>query len=88
MTIDGESLTVGDVVAVARRGARVALEAGACDRMNRVRRVVDQIVESGAVVYGVTTGFGKLADVAIPRERLDELQTNLVRSHAIGVGPI
>ncbi len=87
VTIDGESLTVGDVVAVAREGARVALSKTACDRMARVRRVVDDIVQSGAVVYGLTTGFGKLADIAIPRERLDELQSNLVRSHAIGVGP-
>ncbi|HJU75494.1 MAG TPA: histidine ammonia-lyase [Gemmatimonadaceae bacterium] len=88
ITIDGNSLTIGDVVAVARGGARVALSKSACERMARVRRVVDDIVQSGAVVYGVTTGFGKLADVAIPRERLDELQTNLVRSHAIGVGPL
>lgn len=88
VTIDGESLSLGDVLAVARGGARVALDARACDRMNRVRRVVDELVRSGAVVYGVTTGFGKLADVAIPPERLDELQVNLVRSHAIGVGPI
>jgi histidine ammonia-lyase len=88
VTIDGESLSLGDVVAVARGGAKVSLDKRACERMNRVRRVVDELVQSGAVVYGVTTGFGKLADVAIPRERLDELQTNLVRSHAIGVGPL
>lgn len=87
VTIDGESLTLGDVVAVAREGASVALDKGARERMTRVRSVIDDLVRSGAVVYGVTTGFGKLADVAIPRERLDELQTNLVRSHAIGVGP-
>jgi len=88
VTIDGESLSLGDVVSVARGGAQVVLDKRACDRMTRVRRVVDDLVQSGAVVYGVTTGFGKLADVAIPRERLDELQTNLVRSHAIGVGPL
>jgi histidine ammonia-lyase len=81
-------LTIGDVIAVARHGARVELQKEACNRMTRVRGVVDRLVQSGAVVYGVTTGFGKLADVAIPRERLDELQSNLVRSHAIGVGPL
>lgn len=80
-------MTLGDVVAVAREGALVVLDKRACERMTRVRGVIDDMVRSGAVVYGVTTGFGKLADVAIPRERLDELQTNLVRSHAIGVGP-
>ncbi len=88
LTIDGNSLTIGDVVAVARHGASVTLDAQACERMRRARRVVDELVESGAVVYGVTTGFGKLADVAIPRGRLDELQANLVRSHAIGIGPL
>jgi histidine ammonia-lyase len=87
VTINGASLTIADVVAVARQGAKVSLDADACERMQRVRHVVDDLVASGAVVYGVTTGFGKLADVAIPRERLDELQTNLVRSHAIGIGP-
>ena len=88
LTIDGNSLTIGDVVAVARHGVHVTLDTQACERMRRARKVVDELVESGAVVYGVTTGFGKLADVAIPRGRLDELQANLVRSHAIGVGPL
>jgi histidine ammonia-lyase len=52
-----------------------------------VRAIVEEIVESGQAVYGVTTGFGKLADIAIPHARLAELQVNLVRSHAAGVGP-
>jgi histidine ammonia-lyase len=51
------------------------------------RRVVDRAVRSGANAYGVTTGFGKFADVAIPRGELETLQRNLVRSHAAGVGP-
>ena len=55
--------------------------------MDRANDVVSALVASNAVAYGVTTGFGKLSDVAIPRDRLDELQVNLVRSHAAGVGP-
>ena len=54
--------------------------------MSASRRVVEQAVARGDRVYGVTTGFGKFADVAIPAEQLEELQRNLVRSHAAGVG--
>ena len=50
------------------------------------RRVVDRAVRSGERVYGLTTGFGSLADIAIPREKLEELQANLIRSHSAGVG--
>ena len=56
--------------------------------MARTRAIVDAIVERRDVVYGVTTGFGKLSDVAIPHDRLAELQVNLVRSHSAGVGPL
>src|SRR5262249_10523341 len=50
------------------------------------RKVVEEIIVRDAVVYGVTTGFGKLSDVRIPRDALSELQLNLVRSHACGIG--
>ena len=55
--------------------------------MTASRRVVDRAVRGGARVYGVTTGFGKFADVAIPPQRIAELQRNLIRSHSAGVGP-
>ena len=86
--IDGQSLTVDEVAAVAAARARVELSAGARARMAATRRVVDRIVERNEVVYGVTTGFGKLSEVAIPPHRLAELQVNLVRSHAAGVGAL
>ena len=76
------------MVAVARLRARVELAPPARERLTRVRAIVDGIVERREVVYGVTTGFGKLSDVAIPHERLAELQVNLVRSHSAGVGPL
>jgi histidine ammonia-lyase len=88
VVLDGQSLTLDDVVSVAVGGAKVELAPSARARMDRARGVVDAIVHANAVVYGVTTGFGKLSDVVIPRERLDELQVNLVRSHAAGVGPL
>jgi histidine ammonia-lyase len=84
--IDGDSLTLEDAYAVAMNKARVALAPKARQRMLRTRAIVDDIVKKNAVVYGVTTGFGKLSDVAIPPDRLAELQVNLVRSHASGVG--
>ncbi|HLA90463.1 MAG TPA: histidine ammonia-lyase [Gemmatimonadaceae bacterium] len=86
--LDGHSLTLAAVRAVADGGARVAIADAVRERMAATRRVVDALVARGAVTYGVTTGFGKLADVAIPRDKLAELQVNLVRSHASGVGPL
>ncbi len=83
--IDGRSLGLDDVEAVAA-GARVELEAGARQRVAGARRVVDHILSSGEVVYGVNTGFGKLAEVRIPPDQLTRLQLNLLRSHACGVG--
>ena len=87
IVLDGQSLTLDDVVAVAN-GAPVELAPTARARMLRANDVVTSLVEENAVAYGVTTGFGKLSDVAIPRDRLAELQVNLVRSHAAGVGPL
>lgn len=86
VTVDGRSLSVADVEAVARGRAAVVLDAAARERMAITRRVVEDILESGAVVYGINTGFGKLADVRISSGQLEQLQLNLLRSHACGVG--
>ena len=86
--LDGHSLTLDAVAAVAERGATVALAGMARTRMLASNRVVTDIVARNAVVYGVTTGFGKLSDVAIPPDKLAALQVNLVRSHAAAVGPL
>ena len=86
--LDGSSLTLDDVAAVARDHARVSIAIPARHRAAASRGIVDHLVQSGAVAYGVTTGFGKLSDVAIPADRLAELQVNLVRSHASGVGDL
>src|SRR5262249_47670591 len=88
VVIDGDSLTVEQVSAVASDRARVAIAPRARQRAATTRAVVDRLVSSGAVAYGVTTGFGKLSEVAIPPDRLAELQVNLVRSHAAGVGDL
>src|SRR5437762_13664581 len=88
VVIDGSSLTVDQVAAVARHGARVSLSPRAHERATATRGIVEQLVGQSAVAYGVTTGFGKLSEVAIPPDRLAELQVNLVRSHAAGVGDL
>ena len=86
--LDGRSLRINDVVAVARDRARVELDDGARQRIAASNAIVTSIIERNEVVYGVTTGFGKLSDIAIPPHRLAELQVNLIRSHAVGVGPL
>ncbi|MBA3342467.1 MAG: histidine ammonia-lyase [Gemmatimonadaceae bacterium] len=87
ISVDGNTLTIDAVRAVAVDGECVSLDPNARERMLETQRAVARIVERGDVVYGVTTGFGKLSEIAIPRDRLAELQVNLVRSHAAGVGP-
>jgi histidine ammonia-lyase len=86
--LDGNSLTIQDVFSVATDAMPVSLAAAARKRALDARRVVERIVERNEVAYGVTTGFGKLSDIAIPPDRLAELQVNLVRSHASGVGAL
>ena len=87
LILDGASLAITDVVEVATVGRQVTIAPTAVARMRATRTVVEGIAARGEVVYGVTTGFGKLSDVAIPADQLAQLQVNLVRSHAAGVGP-
>ncbi|MGH7482423.1 MAG: histidine ammonia-lyase, partial [Longimicrobiales bacterium] len=84
--LTGSTLTLEDVARVAFEGDDVALDDDARRRIQAARAVVDAAVAEGRVVYGVTTGFGALAEVVIPTERIEELQLNLLRSHASGVG--
>jgi histidine ammonia-lyase len=84
--LDGRSLTIADVVAVARDHAAVSVAPAARAGVESSRRAVEAALSRGDTIYGVTTGFGKLAHVRIPPDRLRELQRNLIRSHASGVG--
>jgi histidine ammonia-lyase len=86
LELDGQSLTLEDVARVARGAEEVSLADSARARVGAARRTVERIVAESRVVYGVNTGFGKLSDVTVPAEDLRELQLNLVRSHACGVG--
>src|SRR5438270_4275305 len=87
LVLTGASLTIDDVEAVARRGRRVRLDDAARVRMQESRRVIERLVASGELVYGVTTGFGDLSTTFIDPADSARLQENLLMSHAVGVGP-
>ncbi len=86
--INGNDLTLDDVREVARTDVRqvVMLAPDAREAVDRARAVVDALVASNKISYAITTGVGKLSDVHIIGEQVRELQVNLVRSHAVGVG--
>jgi histidine ammonia-lyase len=87
LEIDGHSLTLERLELVSAADApQVSLTPAAVARVDASRAVVDTAIADGRVIYGITTGFGALADVVIPPDRIRELQANLVRSHAAGVG--
>jgi histidine ammonia-lyase len=84
--IDGEHLTIEDVHRLVFDGGTAALAPAARERMRASRAVIERLIESDAPVYGVTTGFGKMASTRISHREIGHLQLNLVRSHACGVG--
>ena len=84
--ITGDPLSPDDVIAVADRTAIVEVGPSVAERMAPARRLVEQAVESGDVVYGVTTGFGALATTRVEPEMSAAMQASLLRSHAAGVG--
>lgn len=84
-TLSTRPLRLQEVVTVAHGGS-VMLDPAVDPRLSASRAVVDGILTSGQTVYGINTGFGRLADVRIPDDKLVQLQINLVRSHAVGVG--
>src|SRR5688572_9157668 len=86
LPLTGRDLAIADVIEVARGRRAVSLDAEAADRMRVSRAVIERLVADGATVYGVTTGFGDLADTRIEPGQTADLQRNLVRSHAAGVG--
>lgn len=86
ITIDGNSLTLENIVDVARKNYSVKLSEMAKENINKSRDLVDRFVDEGKVVYGITTGFGKFSDVVISKSEAKTLQRNLIISHACGVG--
>ncbi len=84
--IDGGSLTLDDIVKVARKGYKVAISDEAKQKVVFCRQKVDQYVSEDRTIYGITTGFGKFSDINIDHEETKDLQKNLIMSHACGVG--
>lgn len=85
--ITGEHLTLEELVRVAREGVEVVISDDAVERVKESRKIIDNIVESEKVIYGVTTGFGSLCNVHISKEDCVQLQENLIRTHSCGFGP-
>lgn len=86
MELSGRPLSLAQIAAVAIGEETVEITSSVHGRVHASRQVVDHIVERGDVVYGVNTGFGKLSDVRVVPAELLDLQLNLVRSHACGIG--
>lgn len=86
IALTGNDLTFDQLHRVALEGAAVSVSPSAVQGMNASRAVVEQLLASGTTAYGINTGFGKLASVRISAEQVRDLQLNLVRSHACGVG--
>ena len=85
ITLDGASLAIDDVVAVAREWAPVSIQPEALEHLARSRAVVERAAASDHAVYGINTGFGKLASVKIEPDQLLALQRNLILSHSSGM---
>lgn len=84
--VDGNNLTLDDLMDVARRNATVKIHESALEKIKASRAYVEQLVKDEKVVYGITTGFGRFSNVVIKNDQVEKLQDSLIRSHACGVG--
>jgi histidine ammonia-lyase len=88
VTIDGENLTIEDLHEVARNHAKVVISKKAKENVKTCRDVIQDLIDSGEAIYGVTTGIGEFARVKISKEQVQELQRRIVYSHAAGAGDL
>ncbi|MBO1198249.1 histidine ammonia-lyase [Staphylococcus simiae] len=86
LNLDGQTLTIEDIARFLQQQSRVAISDEALERVKKSRAVVERIIDNKETVYGITTGFGLFSDVLIDPSQYNELQVNLIRSHACGVG--
>ena len=86
VSVDGNTLSPAEVMAIATGAAKLEITQDSWDRIINSRKVVENILESDQVVYGINTGFGSLVNTTIDDDKLAELQVNLIRSHATGLG--
>ncbi|RAH13696.1 MAG: phenylalanine ammonia-lyase [Methanobacteriota archaeon] len=86
VVLDGSSLTIEDVVKVARADAMVEITAESRDRISRCREMIQVKIDSHEIMYGVTTGIGEFSEVVLDSEQLEDFQKFLIYSHAAGIG--
>ena len=84
--VDGNNLTLDEIYRVAYDFEKVKLTAASIEKVKKCRNYVENIIRENKTVYGITTGFGKFSTIKIPPEQTEELQENLILSHATGVG--
>lgn len=84
--LDGHSLSIDDVIHVSKHAKTVTVSSKTLEHIDRIRTFVDKLAEGDAPHYGINTGFGALAETKIDRSQLEQLQRNLILSHAVGVG--
>jgi len=84
--VDGETLTIEDVVKVARENVKVVIPEKTKLRVKKSREVLEKLVKENQTIYGVNTGFGAFSNIKIPLNEIERLQLNLIRSHSSGVG--
>jgi histidine ammonia-lyase len=84
--VDGEHLTIKDVVGVARHHRKVTLNSTARTKMENCEKAVQKLVEKDEPIYGINTGYGPLREIKIDRDQVAQLQVNLIRSHSVGTG--
>ncbi len=84
--LDGETLTIEDIKSFLQQQSNIEIIDDALERVKKSRAVVERIIENEETVYGITTGFGLFSDVRIDPTQYNELQVNLIRSHACGLG--
>ena len=88
VSINGENLTIENIIDVSRNGERVSLSEGVEEKVLKARKVIENAINENKVIYGVTTGFGKFSDVVISEKKIKQLQKNLIMSHACGLGKL
>jgi histidine ammonia-lyase len=84
--LDGKTLTIEDVVRVARHGERVELADESVEAIRRCRNMIERKIEAREVMYGINTGIGELAEVALTDDQVRDFQKYLIYNHAAGIG--
>ena len=87
VVLDGESLIIRDLISITRSGRSVRISDKGKSRIKEARKIIDEKLEKNEIIYGVSTGFGKLANTVISPSEREVLQRNLIQSHSIGFGP-